>query len=59
MPGQGDHRSKGYSDWSIQEEPFQGTLVAVLLGDFFLFTILEDYSPFHQCFFEMTGSAIH
>lgn len=59
LPGQGDHRSKGCSDWSIQGEPFQGTLVAVLLGDFFLFTILKDYSPFHQCFFEMTGSAIH
>lgn len=25
----------------------------------FLFTNLKDYSPFHQCFFEMTGSAIH
>lgn len=25
----------------------------------YLFTILKDYSPFHQCFFEMTGSAIH
>lgn len=39
-----------------QEEP---TSVAVLLGNFDLFTVLKDYSPFHQRFFEMTGSAIH
>lgn len=56
MPGQGNHRSKGGSDRSTQEEPAS---VAVLLGDFDLFTILKDYSPFHQRFFEMTGSAIH
>lgn len=37
VPGQGDHRSKDLSDWSIREEPFQGTLEVGLLGDFFFF----------------------
>lgn len=40
VPGQGDHRSKDLSDWSIREEPFQGTLEVGLLGDFFFFFLL-------------------
>lgn len=38
--GQGDDRREGGSDWSIREEPFQGTSVAVLLGDFLFIYLL-------------------
>ena len=36
-PGQSGHRMKGFSEWDIQGEPFQGALEAVFLDNFFLF----------------------
>lgn len=36
-PGQSRHRTEGFSEWGVEGEPFEGTLAAVFLDNFFLF----------------------
>lgn len=36
-PGQSGHRTEGFSEWGVGGEPFEGTLAAVFLDNFFLF----------------------